>query len=145
MRTPETFITQSRNNVLIVDDDVDDRKMIEETLKVHLCSKEYIHFDNGQKLLEYLYKIIAHQYPAFIILDFNMPIKNGEETLAEIKRHVELRMIPVVIFTTSYKSKYRDLYKLGANCVLQKPSEYLEVMELLKALSFIYCMHGAVD
>lgn len=139
------MLASARNNILIVDDDPDDRSLIEEALSSELSPKQYFHFDNGQELFKYLYTLSSRQFPAFIILDLNMPVKGGEQTLREIKTHPELRIIPVVIITGSFRSKYKELYKLGANCVLQKPTDYFDLTEVLKALSFIYFLHNSND
>ena len=145
MKSEKNLLVSARNNILIVDDDLDDRNLIQEALNTQFSPKQYFHFDNGEKLLEYLNKLSAHQYPAFIILDLNMPVKGGEQTLREIKNHPELRVVPVVIITGSFRTKYRELYKLGANCVLQKPSDYFNLTEMINALSFIYFLQGGSE
>ncbi len=132
--------------MVIAEDDPDDRQWIQEALvETHVQTE--VHFvENGEDLMDFLfhrgmYKTTSTlSYPAMILLDLNMPRKDGREALKEIKSDPRLRHIPIIILTTS-KSKedvYRT-YDLGANSVILKPvkfSGYLDIMRNLKQYWF---------
>lgn len=110
--------------VLLVDDDEADivltREMLEET-------KFFLNLDiarNGQEAIDYLKNCAAEQtpFPDLVLMDLNMPKKNGQEALNEIKADAELRHIPVVILTTSdSETDILKSYSNGANCYISKP------------------------
>jgi CheY-like chemotaxis protein len=96
---------------------------------------------DGEDLLDYLrrrgrYAVPGHApRPALILLDLNMPRKNGREALAEIKADPALRCIPIVILTTSQAE--RDIfgtYQFGANSFISKPVTFEGLVEVMKAL-----------
>jgi len=84
--------------------------------------------DDGEKALKFLKKEAPYTdavRPDIILLDLNMPRKDGKETLAEIKADQSLRSIPVVILTTSEaESDIVKCYELGANCYIAKPISF---------------------
>ena len=97
-------------------------------------------FDNGQKLLNYLYGEGEHKYPAspqpkFIISDLRMPGADGYEMLQAIRVHPKTYKLPVIIYTSSYnQSDVNKCYELGCNSYLTKPLSLDEKEKLLKAL-----------
>jgi len=119
------MITPKRIDVLLVEDDAAD---VELTMEGLLAAKMMVNLhvvDDGDKALKFLKK--EHPYadavrPDIILLDLNMPRKNGKETLQEIKADVTLRSIPVVVLTTSdAEGDIVKCYDLGANCYITKP------------------------
>jgi CheY-like chemotaxis protein len=127
--------------ILMADDDPDDRMLTEDALKeAHLAND--IHFvEDGEALMDYLYHRKAYADPAssprpsIILLDLNMPKKDGREALKEIKNDPELRRIPVIIMTTSKAEQ--DIvrsYDLGANSYLTKPITFDELVIVMRDL-----------
>jgi CheY-like chemotaxis protein len=125
----------------MAEDDPDDRLLTEEALaESHLANP--IHFvGNGEELLDYLNR--RGQYrnrrrfptPGIILLDLNMPKKDGREALQEIKADPKLRHIPVVVLTTS--SAEEDIlrtYDLGANSFISKPVTFEGLVKVMRAL-----------
>jgi CheY-like chemotaxis protein len=82
-------------------------------------------FENGQQLLDQLRKLKQHDFPAFILLDLNMPVLNGFDTLRLLKSDPLLKVIPVLVLTTS--SNAGDVwksYQLGTNSYFTKPHSF---------------------
>jgi CheY-like chemotaxis protein len=127
-------------SILIADDDPDDRLMAREALMQTHQANRIFFVEDGEELLDYLYqrdKYSAGQYPRpdLILLDLNMPRKNGVEALKEIKSDSEMRHIPVVILTTSKEEEdiYRS-YDLGVNSFITKPVTYESLVNTMKIL-----------
>ena len=77
--------------------------------------------------------------PHLILLDLNLPGRDGRELLAEIKSDDDLRQIPVVVLTTSIMPEdITEAYNLHANCCLIKPIDYNELIEMLTALEYFW-------
>lgn len=124
-------------NLLLVDDDPGD---VDLTLEVMSLSKLKLNIDvveDGVKAIEYLEKTRNYKKavtPDLILLDLNMPRKNGREVLDYIKKHEELKTIPVVILTTSdSEGDIEGTYKLGASCYITKPVGLEEFQKVVKA------------
>lgn len=114
-----------RIDMLLVEDDVGDVELTKEGL---LAAKMMVNLhvvDDGEKALRFLRRELPYGEavrPDIILLDLNMPRKNGQETLREIKADSRLRSIPVVVLTTSEaESDIVKCYDLGANCYITKP------------------------
>ncbi len=124
--------------ILIADDDNDDQYMIKEAFdSVNLT--EHIHTVNdGVELLDYLYKKGTYKnspafIPKLILLDHNMPKKDGRECLKEIKSNATLKKIPVIVYSTS--SNPDDInyaYENGANSYIIKPYSYQELIKIME-------------
>lgn len=114
--------------ILVADDDADDRMMIEEALKENRLANDLRFVKDGEELMSYLERRGEYRdaerspRPGIILLDLNMPKKDGREALAEIKSNPSLRSIPVVVLTTSkvQEDVYRT-YNLGVNSFIRKP------------------------
>ena len=127
--------------ILLADDDPDDRLMTQEALaESHLLNKLDM-VEDGEQLMDYLrrkgkYSDLADTpLPGLILLDLNMPRKDGREALKEIKADPELRRIPVVILTTSQAEE--DIFKtydLGVNSFITKPVIFESFVELMRQL-----------
>lgn len=125
----------SKNPIVIVDDDSDDRGLIKDAFLEHSPEREFVLLENGDLLLEFLKSVPDDEFPALILLDLNMPGKDGREALKEIKNDAKRHHIPVVVFSTSSLDKDRTIsYELGANCFLTKPSSYKEMIYLTDAI-----------
>ena len=109
---------------MIVDDDADDREFFCDVVKKIDSSIECIVAVNGEDALKILRRRVT-QLPDFIFLDLNMPKMDGRKCLAELKKDVLLKNIPVIIFTTSSDCKDEEVTrKLGASYFLTKPSKF---------------------
>jgi CheY-like chemotaxis protein len=128
-------------NILMADDDEDDRMSVAKAWKTSRAANP-IHFVNdGEELMDYLYHrdkfsdFPGWARPGLILLDLNMPKKDGREALREIKADPELRQIPVVILTTSKAEEdIYSTYDLGANSFITKPVTFSSLVELIQVL-----------
>lgn len=125
-------------NILIVDDNKQDCFFIEEVLRETQMVRSMQIAYNGEEALELLRKEDAsdlHVTPDLIFLDINMPVKNGHETLIELKADAKLKHIPVIIFTTSNSAAdVKKAYSQYANSYLVKPFEYGDMLNLLNVI-----------
>lgn len=125
--------------ILIAEDDADDRFLLQAAFEEN-GFKDRLHFvENGVEVLEYLGGLEngenSKKFPRFILLDLNMPKKDGREVLKEIKQHPELKKIPVVIFsTTNNEQEMRRCYELGANSYITKPNSFESLLKTVAAL-----------
>ena len=124
-------------NLLLVDDDPGD---VDLTLEVMSLSKLKLNInvvEDGVEAVDFLTKKGEYgeaQTPDLILLDLNMPRKNGREVLDFIKTHDKLKTIPVVILTTSDSEEdIERTYKLGASCYIKKPVGLAEFQKVVKA------------
>ena len=113
-----------RHTILCVDDDPDDLQLLNEALKGASEDFEIIEAHNGREALERLQKFKHGDHPpCLIILDINMPIMNGKETLSLIKKDEVLQSIPVVVFTTSESELDKTFcHKHGVEMITKPPS-----------------------
>lgn len=127
--------------ILIADDDSEDRQMIKEALEESRLVNTLAFVKDGEELMDYLNNKGAFQdverYPApgLILLDLNMPKKDGREALKEIKADSRLKQIPVVVLTTS--SAEEDVvrtYNLGVNSFITKPVTFEALVQVMKGL-----------
>lgn len=107
-------------NILLADDDRDDRFFFDMALKTVPISTHLSTVENGEELMNFLAND-PKQLPDVIFLDLNMPRKNGHECLLEIKNNKNFQNIPVVIYSTSLHDEIADvLYENGAHYYLKK-------------------------
>ncbi len=117
--------------ILMADDDEDDRMMTKEALEEAQLANDLRFVMDGEELLDYLYRRGKYTDPAdsprpgLILLDLNMPKKDGREALKEIKADPNLKRIPIVVMTTSQAEVdiYRS-YDLGVNSFITKPVSF---------------------
>ena len=126
--------------ILIVDDDTDDREIIRDAfMSNHKNHREYVFIENGDKLIEYLQEADRDNFPSLIMLDLNMPGKDGREALRDIKTNERFRPIPTIVFTTSGSQKDKQMaYELGANCFITKPDTFNKLVELTNSIMIIW-------
>ncbi len=128
--------------VLMADDDEDDRLLAKDAFEECGSDIDLRSVEDGQQLMDYLQgrngfaDRAEHPLPGLILLDLNMPRKDGREALAEIKADPVLRRIPVVVFTTS-KAEEDVLrsYDLGVSSFISKPLTYESLVRLVQTLS----------
>lgn len=128
-----------KHRILIVDDDADDREIIRDAFMSSLEEQEYIFIENGDKLLEYLEQVTDGEGPSLIMLDLNMPGKDGRETLKELKTDNRYHHIPTIVFTTSSSMRDKQMvYNLGANCFITKPDTFNKLIEMTTSISKLW-------
>jgi CheY-like chemotaxis protein len=126
---------KGRQNILIVDDDADDREIIRDAFMNATAGHEFVFLENGEKLIDYLKLNGENGQPSLILLDLNMPGKDGRETLREIKSDKRFHHIPTIIFTTSSSHRDRQIaYTLGANCFITKPDTFNKLVDLTQSI-----------
>ncbi len=127
--------------ILMADDDADDRRLTQEALEEGRLINEVKFVDDGEQLMDYLRRQgrfappVEAPRPGLILLDLNMPRKDGRTVLKEIKSDPDLRQIPVVVLTTSKADE--DVYKsydLGVNSYIVKPVTFEALVDILQTL-----------
>ena len=127
--------------ILMADDDADDRLLAQDALSECRLASELHFVENGEELLNYLHRRGGYSAPlaprpGLILLDLNMPRKDGREVLREMKNRSDLKRIPVVILTTSKAdTDIEKMYELGANSFISKPIEFEALVKLMRLLS----------
>jgi CheY-like chemotaxis protein len=131
----------------MADDDEDDRLIVREALDEAKLANDVRFVVDGEDLMDYLRHDGAYTdagcapRPDLILLDLNMPRKDGREALREIRSDVGLRQIPVVILTTSQEERdVKKMYDLGANSFIVKPVSFEGLVDTMKSLS-TYWVH----
>ena len=127
--------------ILMADDDADDRMLTKDALAESRVLNDLRFVEDGEELLDYLKgrgkftDRAQSPRPGLILLDLNMPKKDGREALKEIKADPELRRIPIVVMTTSKAEEdvYRS-YDLGASSFITKPVTFDRLVELMKTM-----------
>ncbi|HEY1056292.1 response regulator [Emticicia fontis] len=136
-------IQKDRKSIVIMmaDDDPDDRSMTKEALEENFLLNELRFTEDGAELMDYLKRRGKYSdpesspRPGVILLDLNMPKKDGRECLREIKSDDELKSIPVIVLTTSKAEEdILRTYDLGVNSFVTKPVTFMELVEVMKNL-----------
>lgn len=128
--------------ILMVDDDPDDYYLTKAALEESGAQTELELVGDGEELLDYLLcrgKFLDTErsaHPSLILLDLNMPVKNGKEALSALKADPELRQIPVVVYTNSRsKEDILSSYQLGASSYIPKPANFQSLVDTMSTLS----------
>ena len=132
----------SKSNVILMADDDDDDRLLTRDAVTEAGLDGDLHFvQNGEELLDYLCRRGKYQpvgsapRPGLILLDLNMPLKDGREALREIRADPELRRIPVVVLTTSKAdTDIGAIYELGANSFISKPFQFEALVSVMRML-----------
>jgi CheY-like chemotaxis protein len=120
-------------SILLVDDDLDDQEIFKTALSEVSQAVTCFTAGNGVDALEKMRNNPA--LPELILLDVNMPVMDGLETLKEIRNDEKLKQIPVVIYSTTAMPGYIEATKaLGASKFIIKPSNYFDLCQLLLSL-----------
>ncbi len=127
--------------VLIADDDQEDQMLIKEAFEESCLVNTLAFVEDGEELLDYLHRRNGYSNPSasprpgLILLDLNMPRKDGREALKEIKSDPDLRKIPVVVMTTSKAEEdILRTYDLGVNSFITKPVTFEGLVDVVKML-----------
>ena len=123
--------------ILVAEDDSDDRFLLQTAFNEKGYDDKIEFVENGVELIDFLANIqdkkTSHDtYPYFILLDLNMPKKDGREVLKEIKQHPVFKRIPIIVFTTTKnENEIKRCYELGANTYVVKPVSFEGLLKVL--------------
>lgn len=125
--------------ILLIEDNSGDVVLIREALKESKFQCDLTVVNNGSQAIELLKEIrknTAAPLPELILLDLNLPRKNGREVLAEIKSDNRLRTIPVIVLTSSEAEQdIQSSYLLHANCYITKPTDFDAYIRIIKLIN----------
>jgi CheY-like chemotaxis protein len=132
--------------ILMVEDDPKDVELTLTALEEYNLANEVVVTRDGEQALDYLYcrgeyKMRSSGNPAVMLLDLKLPKVDGLEVLKQIKSDAELRIIPVVVLTSSKEEK--DMvasYKLGVNAYVVKPVDFHEFVNAIKELGVFWAV-----
>ena len=127
--------------ILMAEDDEDDYMLTKEAFEEAGLKTDLRWVRDGEELMDYLLRRGSYQEsasaprPTLILLDLNMPKKDGREALKEIKAHPDLRAIPVLAMTTSNaKEDIQNTYALGANSFIRKPVGFNRFVDVVRVI-----------
>lgn len=128
--------------LLMAEDDPQDRLLTEEALREARLSNRLYVVEDGDQLMRYLHHQppyedqVLYPRPGIILLDLNMPKKDGRTCLREIQASPALRRIPVVVLTTSKEEEeILNSYDLGANSYICKPVDFNQLVKVMKSFT----------
>ncbi len=128
--------------ILYAEDDPEDRMLVEDAMEESRLANELHFVEDGEQLMDYLHRrgkfteLSNRPLPGLILLDLNMPKKDGREALEEIKAEPDLRRIPIVVLTTSKAEEdILSTYNLGVNGFIIKPVTFESLVSILKTVS----------
>ena len=132
---------QSPISILIADDDAEDREFSRRALTAARLANDLHFVEDGEELMDYLFRRGPHREPrssprpGLLLLDLNMPKKDGFAALREIRADADLRSVPIVVLTTS--SAQEDIvrsYDLGVNSYITKPVTFAGLVDAMTTL-----------
>jgi CheY-like chemotaxis protein len=132
--------------ILLVEDSPLDAELTIHALAEHNLANEVVHVHDGAEALAYLYRRDAFAdrpdtLPAVVMLDLKMPKVDGLEVLRQMKSDARLRVIPVVVMTSSREEQdLHTSYQLGANAYVVKPVKFHEFVDAVKQLGVFWAM-----
>ena len=127
--------------ILMAEDDEDDRLLAQDAFLESRLANPLFFVNDGEELLDYLYNrgyYVSKEHfplPGLILLDLNMPRKDGREALKEIKSDAKLRQIPIIVLTTSKEEE--DIlrsYSLGISSFITKPVTFEQLVEVIQCI-----------
>ena len=128
--------------ILYAEDDPEDRMLVEDAMDESRLANEMHFVEDGEELMDYLHRrnkyaeLSDKPLPGLILLDLNMPKKDGREALEEIKADPDLKRIPIVVLTTSKAEEdILSTYDLGVSGFIIKPVTFESLVSLLKTVS----------
>jgi CheY-like chemotaxis protein len=125
-------------NILLVEDNPGDIRLTKEVLKEGKIRNNLSVVMDGEEALQFLNK--SGQYaeaftPDIILLDLNLPKKDGREVLSEVKKNERLKRIPVIVLTTSDAAQdIKNMYEHHANCYITKPVDFNQFIDVIRSI-----------
>ncbi len=141
---------QSLKRILLVEDSPRDAELILNALEAHQLANQIVHVRDGVEALDYLYRRAefagrSDDQPALLLLDLKLPKVDGLEVLRQIKGDSTLRMIPVVMMTSSREEQdLLDSYQLGVNAYVVKPLKFQDFVEAVKQVGGFWAVINEV-
>lgn len=130
--------TEKAVDILLVEDNPGDVRLAREALKESKIRNNFFVVEDGVEAMEFLHRKGRYAdvpRPDLVLLDLNLPRKNGREVLAEMKGDKELKRIPVVILTVSRDEEdVLRAYDLHANCYVTKPVDFGQFIKITKSI-----------
>lgn len=133
---------RERITILMADDDPDDRLLVQDAFDEIRLANPLQFVEDGIELMDYLHRRGAYAHlagtplPGLILLDLNMPKKDGREALREIKQDPVLRSIPIIVLTTSNAEEdILRTYDLGTNSFIIKPVTFDKLVEIIRKVT----------
>lgn len=124
------------HTILMADDDADDRFLVQAAFEDNKIQQNILFFEDGEQLVDYLTNDEQKNPVRFILLDLNMPKRDGKDVLRTLKSDKKLSQIPIIIFSTSKApDDINSSYQLGANSYVVKPSSYEQLKEVIHKIS----------
>ena len=129
---------QATRTILVVEDNLGHVRLIQEALKEGTSVCELVAVKNGVEAMAYLRQEEPYKFPpqpSIVLLDLNLPKKDGREVLAEIKADPQLKKIPVLVLTTSkHEEDILKSYELHANCYINKSGDLRQLFKLVRRI-----------
>jgi chemotaxis family two-component system response regulator Rcp1 len=124
--------------ILLVEDSPSDAALTIEALEAGKVANKLTLVEDGVEAMEFLKRSCKYakvSRPDLIMLDLNLPRKDGREVLAEIKNDPDLKVIPIIVLTTSHSDKdILQSYQLNANCYITKPVDFTQFIDVVKSI-----------
>lgn len=137
---PNTITTPIE--VLLVEDNPGDVLLTQEALRDDKLKINLNVVSDGEEAMNFLRRCGPYKFaprPALVLLDLNLPRKDGREVLAEIKNDAVLKCLPIVVLTTSQTDEdIMKAYSLNANCYIQKPMHLEQFINVIKNIEFFW-------
>ncbi len=135
-------VKQRPIEILMVEDSPSDAQLTIAALEAAKITNHLIHVEDGVDAMEFLLRQGRYAdapRPDLVLLDLNLPRKDGREVLAELKSHPDLKTIPVVVLTTSQSEQdVLRSYELHANCYVVKPVDFAQFMAVVKSIEHFW-------
>ena len=134
-------------DIILVEDNPDDAELVIRALRKNGISNTLVHLQDGEQALHFLFcegpyegtKVLPK--PRLILMDLKMPKVDGLEVLRRVKSHEQLRLIPVVMLTSSKEDKdIFESYQLGANSYVVKPVEFERLLKTVQGLGLYWLL-----
>lgn len=144
--TKENAMMVELKRILLVEDNPKDVELTIEALGEHNLANEVIVVRDGEEALDYLYRRVKYsgvtgRYPVVILLDLKLPKINGLEVLKTIKSDETLKIIPIVVLTSSREEKdLVESYQFGVNAYVVKPVDFHDFIDAIKGLGIFWAM-----
>lgn len=119
--------------ILIVDDDEESHFILQMALSKNEIVNPIVFLKDGIQLMDYLKEMVNKKwdFPAFILLDLNMPRMDGKEVIRRMKSHPNFCCIPIIVLSvTNSEKEIQECYRLGANCYIVKPDSFDQMVSV---------------
>lgn len=129
-----------KRRILYVEDDQDDFLLLQKAFQDVDQNIELINVLNGYETIKFLQKSSETDFPSLIVMDINMPVMDGKETLELLRIDDKFKSIPVVFFSTSVSPKDKKIIEETGTELISKPSLYEEWLDIARKLARLYCL-----